>query len=109
MFEDLNIKVVSEHAMPKIEFADVNRNLVDFLADPLDYLKGPQVKALLLRSATDTLCLKVCHLAADAWGVKKYADLLAAIYRELASDPVFIVRADQVRCLNSEESQGVPF
>jgi len=75
----------------------VNRNLVDFLADPLDYLKGPQVKALLLRSATDTLCLKVCHLAADAWGVKKYADLLAAIYRELASDPVFIVRADQVR------------
>jgi len=58
-----------------------------FFLQPMDHGRGPQIQALLLRGATDTLCLKLSHYAADAGGVKEYAYLLAELYRRLADDP----------------------
>lgn len=58
-----------------------------FFVEPVDHYRGPQVQSLLLRGATDTLCLKLSHFAADAGGVKEYAYLLAEIYRHLADNP----------------------
>jgi NRPS condensation-like uncharacterized protein len=69
--------------------ADPSRDLVDFLAEPINSFEGPQVNALLLRSDIDTLCLKVSHFAADAWGVKQYSYLLANIYGSLTTTPDF--------------------
>ena len=74
--------------------SDPTRDLTDFLAEPLDCFEGPQVNALLLRSDTDTLCLKVSHFAADAWGVKQYSYLLASIYRTLTFTPDFVPEAN---------------
>lgn len=70
--------------------ADPSRDLIDFLAEPIDSFDGPQVNALLLRSESDTLCLKVSHFAADAWGVKQYSYLLAYIYGTLTTTPDFV-------------------
>ncbi len=58
-----------------------------FFLEPMDHLGGPQVQALLLRGAGDTLLLKLSHFLTDAGGVKHYAYLLADIYRRLADDP----------------------
>ena len=70
--------------------ADTSQDLIHFLADPIASLEGPQVNALLLRSDTDTLCLKVSHFAGDAWAFKQYAYLLASIYRRLTITPGFV-------------------
>ena len=69
---------------------DPTQDLTDFLAEPITSFEGPQVNALLLRSNTDMLCLKVSHFAADAWGVKQYSYLLASIYRTLTITPDFV-------------------
>ncbi|HPQ70515.1 MAG TPA: hypothetical protein PKW95_15405 [bacterium] len=58
-----------------------------FFLEPMDHFDGPQVQALLLRGAGDTLLLKLSHFVTDAGGVKHYAYLLADIYRRLADDP----------------------
>jgi NRPS condensation-like uncharacterized protein len=70
--------------------SDPNDDIVKFLAEPINYLKGPQVKTLLLRGDRDILCIKVSHLAMDAWGVKEYVYLLSSIYRTLQSNPDFV-------------------
>lgn len=66
---------------------NAEQEITRFLSVPADPCKDPQVQALLIRSETDTLCIKVNHVAADARGVKTYAYLLASVYRNLARDP----------------------
>lgn len=69
-----------------VDTTDVGRELSGFLATPIDPFKGPQVQVRIFRSTTDTLCIKVNHMVADAAGVKDYAYLLASLYRELSRD-----------------------
>jgi NRPS condensation-like uncharacterized protein len=70
-----------------VPVSDPDAAIQDFLTLPIDPLEGPQVKARILRSETDTLCLKVNHMAADAGGVKAYAGLVSGIYRSLGRNP----------------------
>ncbi len=69
--------------------ADTEEDISGFLTVPADPCEEPQIQALLLRSDRDTLCIKVNHVAADAAGVKRYACLLASIYRRLAYNPEY--------------------
>ncbi|MDM8522596.1 hypothetical protein QUF80_04420 [Desulfococcaceae bacterium HSG8] len=66
---------------------DVEEEVIRFLSVPADPRKDPQVGVLLIRSETDTLCIKVNHTVSDAGGVKTYAYLLASVYRNLADNP----------------------
>ena len=59
----------------------VEEHMSDFLAEEIDPLKGPQLKALLIRSEADSLCINMNHAAGDAGGMKDYLYLLAALYR----------------------------
>ena len=59
------------------------------LADPVDPLRDPLVRLTILRGQTDTLWLRISHLAADGAGARDCAHLLAAIYSALAADPEF--------------------
>ncbi len=63
--------------------------MLRFLSEPSDPCKDPLVRVLLLRSDTDSLCIKLSHVAADAAGVKDYAYLLASVYRKLADNPEY--------------------
>ncbi len=71
---------------PVIETADLEQDLIRFATRPIDPYTDPQVQAHIFRNATDTLCIKADHVAADAAGVKEIAYLIAAIYRKLGVD-----------------------
>jgi NRPS condensation-like uncharacterized protein len=61
-----------------------------FIAEPFDLDIDPQVRVLLLHgSASDTLGLKVGHLAADGGAVKETLYVLGDIYRALGEEPGF--------------------
>jgi NRPS condensation-like uncharacterized protein len=61
----------------------VEEQMADFLAEEVDPLKGPQLKALLIRSEADILCINMNHVAGDAGGMKDYLYLLSSLYREI--------------------------
>jgi NRPS condensation-like uncharacterized protein len=58
--------------------------LVQAMVPGLDPEKDPLVQAVILRGATDTLCLRVSHVIADAGGTKQLAYQLSDFYRQLA-------------------------
>lgn len=72
---------------PVVESPDLEYELCQFMAEPVDPCTGPQVQARIFRSDRDTLCLKVNHMVADAGGTLDYASLLAKTYRELGKSP----------------------
>jgi NRPS condensation-like uncharacterized protein len=63
-----------------------DKELDEFMADPIDPLSGPLVRVGLFRSDVDTLCVKLHHMAADGAGIGRYGYLLAMIYRRLKED-----------------------
>jgi NRPS condensation-like uncharacterized protein len=65
------------------------QDLRDFVTQPIDPAGDPQLQVRLFRNRTETLCLKVDHVAADAAGAKDALYLLARIYRSLGEDPAF--------------------
>lgn len=69
------------------ETTHVDEEQMRFLTTPLDPRTDPLVQAEILRSGSDTLCIKMSHVVADGGGMKEYVDLLATIYRNLAEDP----------------------
>ncbi|MFH1151307.1 MAG: hypothetical protein V1748_12615 [Actinomycetota bacterium] len=73
-----------------VEIGDTRRGAVEFAERPMDPKAGPAAEALLMRSGSDTLCVKVHHAAADAGGVKEYGSLLCSIYRRLAGDSTWV-------------------
>jgi len=58
----------------------------EFMAGTIDPASGPLVRVRLFRSDTDTLCIILHHMAADGVGIRRYAYLLAKIYRRLKQD-----------------------
>jgi NRPS condensation-like uncharacterized protein len=58
-----------------------------FLVAPMDPAAGPVATARLLRADTDTLVIKLHHLAADGLGMLRFLMVLAAIYRQLRVSP----------------------
>jgi NRPS condensation-like uncharacterized protein len=64
---------------------DAEAELWRFVAAPTDPCRAPLVRAAVLRDGTDTLCVKVDHVAADAAGARQYVALLAKTYAELGS------------------------
>jgi len=74
---------------PVVEVQDLESELGEFLASPLDSLKGIQVRARLFRGSQDVLCIKLTHESADAAGAFDYLALIGKIYRELGTNPAY--------------------
>jgi len=71
-----------------LSFTANESDYLDFRNRSLDYTKGPQLQACLLRNTQgDRLLLKAAHQAADAGGLKEIAAKLSAIYNRLESEP----------------------
>ena len=70
-----------------VKVTDIIQDLVHFMSTPIEPLTDPLVQVRILRSETDTLCIKLNHMVADGCGGKEYAYLLASIYRKLADAP----------------------
>ena len=73
-----------------VKVTDFSQDLVSFMSTPINSLTDPLVQVCILRADTDTLCIKVDHMVADACGIKKYIYLLASIYRRLADNPGYV-------------------
>jgi NRPS condensation-like uncharacterized protein len=57
-----------------------------FVTAPTDPRHDLPVRATLLRGSSDTLCVKVDHVAADATATRQYIALLADLYATLGPD-----------------------
>jgi NRPS condensation-like uncharacterized protein len=69
----------------------LQKSLHRFLAEPMNELQGPQLKALLLRrKERDQLIVKLNHQVVDAGGTKDFGYLLASLYKKLASHPDYV-------------------
>ena len=74
--------------LPVAESDDLRTDLHEFLALPLDTSSGPQLRALLLRSADrDVLALQVSHLAVDGRGAVEALYRLCEIHQALVENP----------------------
>ncbi len=74
------------------ETGDVEQDLIRFLTIPMDPCVDPLVQVRIIRSDTDTLCIKMDHMVADAAGVKDYLYMLASIYQRLVREPGYMVQ-----------------
>ena len=83
--------------LDKMEFCrlvilpDEETDVAMFLSatEPVDLCKGPQVQVFILRSKTDTLCIKINHVVSDGGGIRDYAYLIASIYKKLSEDETY--------------------
>jgi len=73
-----------------VEVENPDRELAEFLTAPIDPCRGPLVQARVFRSETDTVCIKIEHVAADTGGFKEYVYLLCSTYRRLIADPDYV-------------------
>ncbi|WP_346353071.1 condensation domain-containing protein [Azotosporobacter soli] len=66
-----------------VETDNSEKEVQQFIASPHDFERDCQIKATIIRSVTDTLCIKVNHACCDAGGFKRYLTLLLSIYEHL--------------------------
>ncbi|SEP41067.1 condensation domain-containing protein [Propionispora vibrioides] len=50
-----------------------------------------QIKVRLIRTESDTVCIKINHACSDAAGLKQYLNLLASIYNQLCKGLQYVV------------------
>ncbi len=66
-----------------IETEEEEHTVNQFLSEPMDCKKGPQLEVALIRSGHDTLCVKISHQVTDAGGLLDYIRILSDIYSRL--------------------------
>jgi NRPS condensation-like uncharacterized protein len=62
---------------------DPVRDVHDYMAAPIDPRREPVAQVRVFRSARDTVCFKMSHVAMDGAGLKQVVQKLTAIYRSL--------------------------
>jgi NRPS condensation-like uncharacterized protein len=65
-----------------------------FMTAGIDPRVDPLVQIGVFRAATDTICVKVSHVAMDGGGLKKLMERLTTAYRGLARDPGSVLPLD---------------
>lgn len=70
-----------------LTFANSKDEFEAFITSKIDVLIGPQVKACLLSSNNDSLCILMNHMVCDAAGFKTYLYLLCSLYSTLLVNP----------------------
>jgi len=63
---------------------DMTSRVREYLAEPMDPMMGPMIRAKLFRAKEDRLCVKISHLCSDGAGLKEYMALLASVYTRLS-------------------------
>jgi len=73
-----------------VEPSNPDEAVNDFLVAAVDPTVDPLVRVLVVRGQTDTVCVKLSHMAGDGTGLKEYCRLLARTYRSLEQDPGYV-------------------
>lgn len=78
------------HILDLVETTNEVEDLQAFMELRIDPTVDSLVRVLVLRSESDLLCFKVCHLAGDAYAVfLQYASVICKLYNRLGADPDF--------------------
>jgi NRPS condensation-like uncharacterized protein len=72
------------------ESSDGQPHVARFLGTPIDSARDPLVKVMVVRGASDTVCVKVAHEVADGPSAKDYVHFLVRLYRRLKEDPAYL-------------------
>lgn len=104
-----SLDLVSIPPCSVVEARDLEAELGEFLASPLDPLEGIQVRARLFRGAQDVLCIKLTHESGDATAAFDYLALVAKIYRELGTNPAYCPPVNLGRRGQGQVFQNVGF
>jgi NRPS condensation-like uncharacterized protein len=75
-----------------IETEAVDVELQKFIGTRYEFASDCQVKVRILRTESDTICVKINHACSDAGGLKQYLNLLASIYDLLFEGQQYIVQ-----------------
>jgi NRPS condensation-like uncharacterized protein len=59
------------------------------MAQPINPSREPLAQVRIIRSESDTLCIKTDHMVTDAFSLKQYSYMLASTYGELAVNPQY--------------------
>ena len=70
-----------------ITFVNTKSEFDAFITSRTNEAAGPQVKACLLSSNKDSLCILMNHMICDAAGFKDYLYLLCSLYCNLLKNP----------------------
>jgi NRPS condensation-like uncharacterized protein len=73
-----------------VKTLDSKGAIIRFMSEPNNPRTDPLIQVQLVRSESDTICIKMNHMVADAAGSKKYMYQLASIYQKLADDPHYL-------------------
>lgn len=84
-------KVYSSSFKDVITFANTKSEFNSFMTSRTNEAAGPQVKACLLSSSKDSLCILMNHMICDAAGFKEYLYLLCSLYSNLLKNPDYTV------------------
>jgi NRPS condensation-like uncharacterized protein len=86
-----------------IATSDPVRDVHDYMAAPIDPRREPVAQVRVFRSACDTICFKMSHVAMDGSGLKQFVQKLTTLYRgigagggEPAPLPVAVERSQSV-------------
>ncbi|MFL0250852.1 WS/DGAT domain-containing protein [Clostridium neuense] len=86
-----------------LTFANTKSEFNSFITSRTNEATGPQVKACLLNSSNDSLCILMNHMICDAAGFKEYLYLLCSLYSNLLKNPGYTVK----HLLNGDRSIDV--
>lgn len=78
----------------RLDDSDCSDGLFQFMAEPDNPERAPQVRVRLRRTGRDTVCVKLSHLVADGTGALDYLASLARIYRALGADAGYSAQPD---------------
>lgn len=82
-------KVDSSDFRNILTFVNNKNEFNSFMTSRTNEATGPQVKACLLSSNKDSLCVLMNHMICDAAGFKEYLYLLCSLYSNLMKNPAY--------------------
>lgn len=80
-------KINSSSFKDVLTFVTTKNEFNSFMTFKINEALGPQVKACLLSSNKDSLCVLMNHMICDAAGFKEYLYLLCSLYSNLLKNP----------------------
>lgn len=96
-------KVDSSSFKDILTFVNTKNEFNSFITARTNEAAGPQVKACLLSSSKDSLCILMNHMICDAAGFKEYLYLLCNLYSNLLNNPGYTANY----LLNGDRSMNV--
>jgi len=90
-----------------VETNNVDVELQKFIGTRYDISRDCQIKVRVIRTDSDTICIKINHACSDAAGLKQYLNLLASIYNQLCKGLQYVVESRTLTSRGQDQILGI--